>query len=86
MKSKLLSGIVLLVLIFVAWLFLSKLLPTILFVIACFFTYRAVKAIHQDKALSAVKNLFGAYLFIIPASIMQGSLIVHWKNFPKIFF
>lgn len=85
MKNKFFLGIILLGFAYVVWSLLSKLLPVVLVVTGCCFAYKAIKAVNKDKIYSAFKNLFLAYLFIIPGSVMNGTLVVHWENFPKIF-
>ena len=85
MKKKLFLGIVLLGFVYIAWALLLKFLPVILVALGCYCGYRAINAVNKSSFRSGFKNLFLAYLFIIPGAITNGTLIVHWENFPKIF-
>ena len=85
MKKRILFVAVLLGVTYIAWSMLLKLLPVTLVVLGGYFGYKAFKAIDTGKGWPAIKNLFLAYLFVVPGSIMNGLLVVHWDNLFKVF-
>ena len=85
MLKKIVLGVFVVIFTYIAWTFLATLTTYVLFIVGCCFLYKTIKTLKENRILCSFKNIFLTYLFIVPACIMQGTLVIHWDNIYKVF-